>query len=124
MNLFELRNDKTKEVTAQLEKAIEIAMGAVGMEAEGDVKEITPVGTPESTGIPYYVGGNLRNSIAHQYSKEEQAEYIGTVVEYAPYVELGTSKMKARSYLKRGITENIEKYKEILADYISANMEK
>lgn len=87
MNLFQIKNDRTEEVTAQLEKAIEIAMEAVGMEAEGDVKEITPVGTPESTGIPHYVGGNLRNSITHEYSKEEQAEYIGTVVHYVPYVE-------------------------------------
>lgn len=66
MNLFQIKNDKTKEVTAQLEKAIEIAVEAVGMKAEGIVKEITLVGTHESTGIPYYVGGNLKNSIAHQ----------------------------------------------------------
>lgn len=111
MNLFQIKNDRTKEVTAQLEKAIEIAMEAVGMEAEGDVKEITPVDT-----------GNLRNSITHQYSKKEQAEYIGTAVEYAPYVELGTSRMTAQPYLKPALTNNLEKYKGILADYINANM--
>lgn len=122
MNLFQIKNDRTKEITAQLEKAIEIAMEAVGMEAEGDVKEVTPVGTPESTGIPYYVGGNLRNSITHEYDKENHTEYIGTVVEYAPYVELGTSKMDARPFLKRGITENLDKYNDILADHIEANM--
>ena len=122
MNLFQLKNDRTKEITAQLENAIEIAMEAVGVEAEGDVKEITPVGTPESTGIPYYVGGNLRNSITHEYEKKSHTEYIGTVVNYAPYVEFGTRKMKAKPYLKPAIRDNLEKYKGILADYLEANM--
>lgn len=36
--------------------------------------------------------GNLRNSITHQVVPSEPAVYIGTNVEYAAYVELGTGK--------------------------------
>lgn len=36
--------------------------------------------------------GNLRSSITHQVQPSEMKVYIGTNVEYGPYVELGTGK--------------------------------
>lgn len=36
--------------------------------------------------------GNLRSSITHQVQPAELEVYIGTNVEYGPYVELGTGK--------------------------------
>lgn len=36
--------------------------------------------------------GKLRNSISHEVDDSGQAVYVGTNVEYAPYVELGTGK--------------------------------
>ena len=40
--------------------------------------------------------------------------YIGTNVEYAPYVEFGTSKQKAQPYLKPAVTNHIDEYKKIV----------
>ena len=58
------------------------------------VQMSTPVGTPESTGTKGYVGGRLRASITSEvhplYGK------VGTIVEYAPFVEHGTRYMEAR----------------------------
>ena len=93
--------DNTKEVSAMAKEALSRALEWIGLEAEGYAKMECPVDT-----------GNLRNSITH--TTDESAAYIGTNVEYAPYVELGTSKMKKRPYLKPAATEHTDKYKAIV----------
>lgn len=89
------------------------ALEAIGLTGEKyAVEEISRVvyDTPES---PNYVRtGRLRNSISH--ARDDTAAYIGTNVEYAPYIELGTSRMKARPYLRPAIQENVEEYKHIV----------
>lgn len=47
-------------------------------------------------------------------SSKEKAVYIGTNVEYAIYVELGTKKMDPRHMIQRSISENVDKYKKII----------
>lgn len=71
--------DNSKEVLAALEEAAERALEKCGLVAEGYAKKLTPVDT-----------GNLRNSISHKVQKDTM--YVGTNVEYAPYVEFGTGK--------------------------------
>jgi HK97 gp10 family phage protein len=46
--------------------------------------------------------GRLRSSIAHELGKDSRGfvARIGTNVEYAPHVELGTSLMRAQPYLR------------------------
>ena len=46
--------------------------------------------------------GNLRNSITHTVDGAGQKTYIGTNVEYAPYVELGHSQESGRYVPKLG----------------------
>lgn len=72
-------NDNSKAVTDELNAAILRALETVGMTAESYAKKLAPVDT-----------GNLRNSIAHRVDEREKAVYIGTDVEYAAFVELGT----------------------------------
>ena len=60
----------------------------IGLKAEDYAKKLCPVGTPESTGIPGYRGGTLRNSITHRV--DDKVLSVGSNVHYAPYVELGT----------------------------------
>lgn len=61
----------------------------IGLKAEGYAKKLCPVGTQESTGVKGYRGGTLRNSITHRVVNGDTLE-VGSNVEYAPYVELGT----------------------------------
>lgn len=107
--------DPVKKATSD---SINSALEMIGIEAEKFAKALCPVGTPESTGIAGYIGGTLRNSIAHQVVMQEAAVYVGTNVQYAPYVELGTVKMTARPYLKPAIEDHIEHYKQIISDQL------
>lgn len=95
--------DNTKEVLSAMEKAIERGLEAIGLTAEGHAKKNTPVDT-----------GRLRNSIGH--AVEDKAAYIGSNVEYAPYVELGSPTIKAHHMLQRAATEHTDEYKRLMED--------
>ena len=58
--------------------------------------------------------GRLRNSISH--TVDGEAAYIGTNVEYAPYVELGARGRTGVHMLKRSATEHTDEYKRIMED--------
>ena len=95
--------DNTNIFLSALEKAKRRGLEAIGLTAERHAKKEAPVDT-----------GRLRNSIAH--AVKGDAAYIGTNVEYAPYVELGTSKTRAQPYLKPAATEHTAEYKQLLED--------
>jgi len=89
----------------ELEARIPVILEALGIEAEGNaVDEITQMKAVDT--------GRLRGSITHAVSGNDV--YIGTNVEYAPYVELGTRKMAARPFLRNAITKYSEDYKGII----------
>lgn len=70
-----------------------------------------PVGTPESTGIPGYIGGTLKRSIGIEITDGGMSAEVEPTAEYAPYVELGTRFMEAQPYLKPAFDEQKEKFK-------------
>lgn len=93
-----------------LPEQISQALEAIGMAAEGHaVDEIDKVvyNTPESPN--YRRTSTLRNSLSH--AIDDHAAYIGTNVKYAPYVELGTSKMRPRPYLRPAAQNYADEYK-------------
>lgn len=100
MSRFQEEIQKMKQRREQTIKQI-----AVFIEAEAKLR--APVST-----------GRLRNSITHQTeSNETQSKaYIGTNVEYAPYVEFGVASknIPAQPYLRPAIEENRDKIKKII----------
>lgn len=112
--------DNSDEVKGDMFKAAIRGLVAIGMTAEGYAKEKAPVGTPESTHKKKYIGGQLRNSITNKVDKSEMAVYIGSNVEYAPYVELGTRKMSARPFLKPAATEHSDEYKNLIEESLKS----
>lgn len=95
--------DNTEQVLSAMEKAIERGLEAIGLTAEGHAKKETPVDT-----------GRLRNSISH--AVEDGSAYIGTNVEYAPYVELGARGRDGKHMLQRAATEHTDEYKRLMED--------
>lgn len=94
--------DNSDEFLKALPEQIEQALTAIGLTAESYAKQECPVDT-----------GRLRNSITNAVETGEQSVYIGSNVEYAAFVELGTSRMKARPYLKPAATEHTAEYKSL-----------
>ena len=95
--------DNTDEVLGALERAKRRGLEAIGLTAEGYAKRETPVRT-----------GRLRNSISH--ATDDEAAYIGTNVEYAPYVELGARGRQGKHMLQRAATEHTDEYKKLMED--------
>ena len=95
--------DNTDECIRAKDQAVLRALEMLGMQCENYATLKCPVDT-----------GRLRASITHEVHKNEEAVYVGTNVEYAPYVEFGTSRMKAQPYIKPAATEHTEEYKRIV----------
>lgn len=96
-----LTADNTDEVLRELNEAVQRGLEMIGLQGEGYAKRLCPVDT-----------GNLRNSITHD--RDDDSAYIGTNVEYAPYVEYGTSKTKAQPFLQPAAEDHVDEYKQIL----------
>lgn len=126
-----IKLDNTEAVRQAAKEQIIAALEECGLTAERYAKGNCPVDT-----------GNLRNSITHQMDGDNRV-IIGSAVEYAPYVELGTGKyteggrktpwlyedskgnwhrtsgQKAQPYLKPALADHVDEYKRI----IKANLE-
>ena len=100
---YEIVNDYTAQRLEDIAGAKQRALEKIGLIAEGYAKRLCPVDT-----------GKLRNSITH--TSDGKYAYIGTNVEYAKYIEYGTSSPKrpARPYLRPAASEHMEEYKQIL----------
>lgn len=137
---FKITKDNKDEIMNALGDAITTALTGIGIKAEKYAKNLCPVGTVESTGIKGYRGGTLRNSIT--FEVEDDMLAVGSNVEYAPYVELGTGPyfepppswetfestkgsgvghgyVHARPFLRPAIEDHLETYKNIIKSQLS-----
>ena len=121
--------DHSQEVIDAKNNAVEKALEMIGLKAEAYAKLLCPHDT-----------GLLRNSITHAVSGQspaigsyhadrgdgsgsysgsmpndffDKAVYIGTNVEYAPYVEMGTQRTRAQPFIKPAATGHAEEYMRI-----------
>ena len=102
-------NSNKQAILDEFRQQKKVALEAIGLQGETNAKmHITAVGAVDT--------GRLRNSITH--ATDEDSAYIGTNVEYAPYVEMGTYKMKARPYLEPAVTEHIDEYRELVENFM------
>ena len=95
-------NSKVPEALSNMNDKRGIALEVIGGRAESYAKQLCPVDT-----------GRLRNSITHAQLTED-TEVIGTNVEYAPYVELGTSRQRAQPYLRPAAENHVSEYRAIV----------
>lgn len=132
--------DHSEEVMAEIDEALEKAFIAIGEAAETYAKLKCPVGTPESTGIPGYIGGTLRGSItyathtqhssgqepaspddyAEKATPDKHSVAIGTNVYYGPYIELGHRKPNPRPFLAPAIQDHLQEYQSIIERYLNS----
>lgn len=94
--------DHSAEYLQALEKAVPVILEALGQTAERYAHEACPVDT-----------GRLKNSIANTHDSD--TAYIGTNVEYAPYVEMGHHTPSGKfvppqPYLKPAVADHKDEY--------------
>lgn len=106
-DLLEIREDNAQWIADAIDQALAKALEEVGLVAEGYAKKACPVDT-----------GRLRNSITHQVRPSEKSVYIGTNVEYAPYVELSTSRTKGHPFLRPAAKDHENTYRKIFEKYL------
>lgn len=111
--------DNREEYEKRLNNALKVAFKSIGLTMQANaVIEINKAvyDTPES---PSYVRtGNLRSSLEARSAiqTDERSATVGTNVEYAPYVEYGTSRgMPPRPFLRPAIENHMTEYENILA---------
>lgn len=92
------------EVLKKLGDNKKLALEAAAVFVKSDAKARSPVDT-----------GNLRSSINHRIAGE-QAQ-VGATAEYAPYVELGTSKQRSQPYLRPAFEENAGAIQQVVEKY-------
>jgi len=117
--------DHTAEVRAAMDKAIDKALEMCGLKAEGYAKKnltvpiahraprINNKGQRQESPYPITDTGRLEGSITHT-AGPDQSEYIGTNVEYAAYVEMGTSRSQPYPYLKPAVADHTDVYARII----------
>lgn len=103
----EVRVDNRDEFKRGMEAALATALEEIGLTAEGYAKRACPVDT-----------GRLRNSITHIVDEGGKCAVIGTNVEYAPYVELGTRHQKPQPYLKPAAEDHESTYRSIFRKHL------
>jgi len=97
-------NRKLKNMSEVVEReATQEALYAAATVVHGQAVSLCPVDL-----------GNLKASLAFEVGDTE-AE-IGTPVEYAPYVEMGTSRQAAQPYLRPALDENTGKITKLFSD--------
>jgi HK97 gp10 family phage protein len=133
-----------KAVMEALESTCEAALHAVGLQAEGYAKLRCPVDTGllrnsityaidgQEAAIQQYHGDNPskydgRPPESGSYSgtvpkerKNRHVVYIGTNVEYAPYVEYGAELTKAQPFLRPAAAGHTDEYMDIIKEYLKA----
>ena len=128
--------DNSDRALNKLERVKARILTIIGLKAEKYAKKLCPVGTTESTGKKGYRGGTLRDSINFRVDEAEKTLEVGSNVEYAPYVELGTGPhfvpppewerfeaekgkgvgkayVKPRPFIRPAIEEHRDEYKKI-----------
>lgn len=135
-----IKDDNRPQLLNDLQDAVERALEAVGMEAQGDVvKEITRQGIVDTgllrNSITFAVSGQAPEKGSYTADKARngkkatgsysgtapdddiKAVYIGTNVEYAPYIQHGTSKYPTpRDFMKAPIKAKMGRYREIIKE--------
>ena len=124
-------DDNSAKFLEDFERKLLVGLEAIGIEAEGNAKEDAnmPVDTgrarnsitwatkaKEGEGFSYSddKGNNFNDQIGT--GADEHSVYIGSNVEYFPYIEEGSRTMSARHVLRNAIVKHKDEYLEMLRD--------
>lgn len=126
-------SDLFKEASLE---AVQRALEVVGITAEGYAKKKCPVDTGRlrnsithavsgsAGGIHNYTdkaGNSFSQSVGASGNATEVTVYIGTNVEYAAYVEMGTVNTRAQPFLRPAASNHSSVYRSLIEDELKGN---
>ena len=139
VNISDIKiTDNSPEFIAAKNQAVEKVMEMIGTKAEGYAKlELTHSEAVDTGRLRNSITHSTKDhsaNLAYTWRKsskgrgtpagadtttsrggeEDAAVYLGTNVEYAPYVEFGTSKMAARPYLRPAFNDHLNEYRNMI----------
>lgn len=88
--------NNSREIQQILARNLVDALNSIGFYVTGEAKDIVPKDT-----------GRLRASIEHEIEPDRARVHIGSQVEYADYVEMGTYKQRSQPYLRPAAYDHI-----------------
>lgn len=138
--------DHSEEVLNAMKQQVAAGLEECGLQAENHAKDNVR-DRPISEHSWYVRTGNLRQKITHRVQSSEKTVYIGTNVEYAPFVEYGTGPyvedgsgrkdvpwfykdeegrghlsygIPPSHFLKKAVEEHTDEYKQIIKEALSS----
>lgn len=102
-----VRENNSEQIANAIHQAVAAALEEIGLAAERFAKRACPVDT-----------GRLRNSITHALNMSEESVHIGTNVEYARYVELGTHGREGVGFLRHAAEDHGSYYRKIMEQHL------
>lgn len=106
--LLIIQENNVEQAQRLFAQRIAAALEEIGLVAERFAKAKCPVDT-----------GRLRNSITHVIDSGRKEVYIGTNVEYAPYVEFGTHGREGAKFLTSAAQDHGTYYSGIVKKHMS-----
>ena len=107
------------------DEQIQLALEDIGQQAEDYVSDIAPFDTGRLAGsithaTKEYHSDGREPAEPQDYKMGDKPEkfkvYIGTNVKYAPALEFGTDRQKAQPYIRPGIKNHIQEFKQIVEE--------
>lgn len=116
--MVQVREDNTEYVLQAIDRALAEALDDLGQAVQHHAQELCPVDT-----------GRLRNSITYTLGDSDygfpgmgasvgRELTVGSEVEYAAYVELGTSRTRAQPFLRPAAERYSDEYRSIVEGHM------
>lgn len=112
--------DNSKEVFAAMERAKSATLIKVGTAAKHNIQDVIVEKDVYDTGELHRTIDWGADGIVGKIPKD--AVDVGSPRTYAPYQELGTIYISPRPFIRPGILDNMDEYKEIAGQTIGAEM--
>ena len=106
----------SSDVRQAMARGIPAALTAVGIAAKQNIQAVV-------IEKDVYDTGELHRTMDYNVRDADKSVDMGSPKFYAVFNELGTSRMGARPFIRPGIFDNIEQYKEIITDTLQQALE-
>lgn len=116
-----IRQDNTEFIVNAIDRALAEAMDAIGAAMQGHAQQLCPVDTGRlRNSITYRLGGGGYSFPGHgaELGSGDKMVVVGSDVEYADYVELGTERTRAQPFLHPAATQFAGEYEDIIRGHL------